>query len=140
MASLLASQKAHATLGGDALSIEADRAALHANLSSTQTLTLYSIIELDVGGTRVREFLSRQGKVFGIAWMGITHPDLSLLLGKYYHEHQQAKKGNRILGRRHAHIQSRHLVVKQWGKIRALEGQAYLPLDLPNQVTPDEIK
>src|SRR3954464_9818183 len=75
-----------AALGGDASSVQADQAHMRAQRRVTQT-SAYILHEMQSqSGTVVREFVSPQGKVFGVTWHGSSVPDLQQLLGSYYAE------------------------------------------------------
>jgi len=46
---------------------------------------LYTMHELEATtGTKVREYLDGEGKVFAVAWQGPFRPNLRELLGSYY--------------------------------------------------------
>src|SRR5947209_18263937 len=78
---LTSSTSGFAALGGDVSSIQADQAHMRAQRRITQT-SAYSLHEMQAqSGTVVREFVSPQGKVFGVSWDGSTIPDLQQLLG-----------------------------------------------------------
>lgn len=131
---------------GDApsLSGEAINLSLRAVRKGTASVESYTVVERDTGGTKIREYVAQSGpqagKVFGLAWQGLTNPDLSALLGEYASEHRLTRQrmarthGRRMLAR------SARVVVEQWGQMRNLQGRAYLPGRLPSGVTVDEIR
>lgn len=131
-----------ATLGGSVDTIESDRAALSAvRRMAPVTQSGYSIHQLDSSGTFIREYVSSSGVVFGIAWNGLTHPDLSQLLGAYAEDYHQADRMQpRIRGLRFRSVQGNQVVVSKWGHMRNLQGRAYLPSLLPSGVSPDAIR
>ena len=91
--------------------------------------------------TRVREYVSSAGIVFGIAWNGLVYPDLTQLLGPYNDEYQKAMgQAKRQPGRRHARVKSNDVIVEKWGHMRNLQGRAYAPGLVPQGVSVDEIK
>lgn len=101
----------------------------------------YSIRESVSDSTTVREYLSARGVVFALAWDGLTHPDLSRLLGSYaaeYHDAMQAAPPTP--GRRCHEVKTDRLVVEKWGHMRHLQGRAYATLLVPAGVSVDEIK
>jgi hypothetical protein len=94
------------------------------------------------GGTRVREYVSAGGTVFGIAWQGPFRPDLQQLLGPYFDEFQRAAQiaKNKRAGRGPLLIDSPELVVHMGGHPRAFVGRAYVPSLLPADFSADEIQ
>lgn len=140
VALLVAAPRAQAALGEPLESVQADRAALRAVDRGSEVRRSYSVHELRAGGTVIREYAGPSGTVFGIAWKGLAHPDLTQLLGKYAPEYQDARrKAHRQAGRRHQRLETDHLVVETWGQMRNLQGRAYDPSLLPPGVAPDEI-
>jgi hypothetical protein len=133
---------AMAALGEKEASVESDRNALSATLSGVRVHARYSVHEIKTGSTVVREYLNKDGVVFGLAWRGRTHPDLSVLLGNYSGEYQQAvsapQRGPRVRGG-HRMVQGSHVVVERSGHMNSLRGRAYLPSMLPAGVRPNEI-
>jgi hypothetical protein len=142
MATLLAvASPASATLGGGTDTIAKDHKALKATRRGSTALSNYSVEELTTAAATVREYVTPAGVVFGIAWSGISHPDLSVLLGDYKKEYEQALQSNQSpKGRRHSHVASANIVVQKWGHMRGMKGRAYVPSLLPAGVTVDEIK
>ena len=138
---LAAAQQVQATLGESADSIVLDRKALSAVRGATTISLGYTVHEVRSETTTVREYVSPLGVVFGIAWNGLTHPDLTPLLGSYMYEYQKALgKAPRQPGRRHAQVKTDRIVVEKWGHMRNLQGRAYAPALIPQGVSVDEIK
>jgi hypothetical protein len=136
-----AAQPVHATLGESADSVMTDRKALSAVQAVTTTRNAYTVQEISSDSVAVREYMSPSGMVFGIAWNGLTHPDLTLLLGSYAGEYQKSvKQTPRKPGRRFSQIKTNRIVVEKWGHMRNLRGRAYVPSLIPPGVTVDEIK
>ena len=132
---------AQAALGGSADSIGADRAALQAVQRAAVARAGFTVQEVVTDATVVREYLSPSGVVFGIAWNGYVHPDLSQLLGSYWDEFSTAnRKAERNFGRRRQRLATEHLVLERWGHMRKLQGRAYLPSLVPEGVSTDDIK
>jgi hypothetical protein len=149
--------RAQAALGGGSDSVEADRRAMNAQTSSPKTQRLaevavaapsppntsaaYSVITLESGTITVREFISPQGTVFGVAWNGLRTPDLSQLLGSHYDEYQAEAAQSRSPGHRNSHaVRNEKLVVEASGHMRDQRGRAYLPGEVPSGVSLDDIK
>ena len=67
-----------AALGGDASSVEADRASMKGALRVTPTVD-YSLHEIQTSaGVVIHEYVSADGKVFAVSWRGPAIPDLPL--------------------------------------------------------------
>jgi hypothetical protein len=119
---------------------------VHARTVATEVRGNYTVHESQTGSGSVREYAAADGTVFGVAWSGLRHPNLSGLLGSAYHaEYRSAfdRSGgpNHRKGRRMHHaVRSAHVVVEKWGHMRNLGGHAYDPTLLPQDVTPDEIR
>jgi len=136
-----AAAPAMGTLGGSADSVEADRTTLSAVRRATGAQSSYSVQEIEVGATRVRQYVSRSGLVFGLAWDGLTHPDLDTLLGSYAAAWRAAdRQVARSAGRRFVTVVAPEVVVEKWGRMRNLQGRAYAPALLPPGVGVDDIR
>jgi hypothetical protein len=138
---LLSASPARAALGGTAASVEADRRALSAARLATTTQASYRVEEVQAEGCRVRQYVSAAGVVFGVAWDGVSLPDIETLLGSYATAWREADdQAPRTPGRRHRTVTATNLVVERWGHMRDLRGRAYDPAILPAGVTADEIR
>lgn len=141
MVCFAAAQRVEATLGERADSIEMDREALSGVRHPVTVGNGYTVQEVESVGTTVREYVSPDGVVFGIAWNGLVYPDLSILLGSYDGEYREAlsqvprSPGNR----RSLQVQTPRIVVEKWGHMRDLRGRAYVPSLVPYGVSVDEI-
>jgi len=134
-------QRVQATLGEAADSISSDGKVLSAVQRSTTVRSGYTVHEIDSASTVVREYVSTSGVVFGIAWNGLSHPDLTQLLGSYTGEYQEALlRTPRIKGSRSLQVKTSGIVVEKWGHMRNLQGRAYVPSLIPPGVSVDEIK
>jgi hypothetical protein len=132
------SYSAYAALGGDVTSIQADQAHMRAQRRVIQNAA-YSVHEMQTdSSTVVREFVSPEGKVFGISWQGPTRPDLQQMLGNYYSEFAAARPVRRMHGP--VTIRTQNLVVQSGGHMRALTGRAYVPAMVPADVRLEDIK
>ncbi|MGA7749436.1 MAG: DUF2844 domain-containing protein [Gallionella sp.] len=135
---------AHASLGGDSASIEADRLHMNVKLAARQTASStgsYTVNETTLpSGTLVRQYVSRAGVVFAVTWSGPFIPDLRQLLGPHFDTMvaQQAKLSN--AGHRHFSLHESGLVIESGGHPRSFAGRAYLPGALPAGVTVQEIQ
>jgi hypothetical protein len=133
---------AWASLGGDAASVQADQIHLQGR-RTMKTAALYTVHEIQgTSGTVVREYVSPEGKVFGVAWQGPWVPDMRQLLGTYFDEYtraNQARQGARIR-RGPVLINEPGLVVQIVGHPRAFAGRAYVPEMLPSGVRSESIQ
>lgn len=127
-----------AALGGDVNSVQSDQAQMRAQRRVIQNAA-YTIHEMQTESTTVvREFVSPQGKVFGISWQGPTRPDLQQMLGTYYSEFASARPAHRVHGP--VTIRTPNLVIESGGHMRALTGRAYVPAMVPANVRLEDIK
>ena len=136
---LLGTAPAWATLGQSADSVEIDRQALRGQ-SEHVVLPYYTIHQITRGeGVAVKEYVSPQGKVFGVSWSGPTMPDLSQLLGDYYQDFQRAAT-SRARRRAPIAVHVGDLVVESAGHLRSFHGRAYVTSLVPNTVTHEVVK
>jgi len=139
LASQAACLPAMASLGGDATTVEADRAQMKAQVRVTSTAA-YTVHEITTEtNTVVREYVSAVGKVFAVSWRGPTLPDLQQTLGTYYNDYQTAATTPHV-GHRHLSIDRADLVVHSNGRMRAFYGHAYVPALLPPNFTIADIQ
>jgi hypothetical protein len=90
-------------------------------------------------GTKVREYVSPAGVVFGVAWRGPSMPDLRQLLGDHFQSYVDAMAVRRTR-RSPVFVKLPGLVVQSSGQMRAFVGKAYLSNALPQGVAPQEIQ
>jgi hypothetical protein len=140
-ATLIFTPIAHAALGGSADSIASDQKALSALRRAPVVRNGFTIQTVESDSTSVREYVSPSGVVFGIAWNGMVHPDLTQLLGSYTSEYQDAlPRAAHGPDRRRLQLRTDRIVVEKWGHMRNLQGRAYAPALVPLGVSIDEIK
>jgi len=82
-------------------------------------------------GTRVREYVSAGGLVFAVTWAGPTLPDLKALLGKYFDTMVAESAKAPRAGRSSLAINLPEVVINSGGHMRAFEGNAWIPAELP---------
>jgi Protein of unknown function (DUF2844) len=135
---------AHASLGGDSASVEADR--VHMNVKHAARLTpsstgSYTVHETILPtGTRVRQYVSKAGVVFAVAWSGPFVPDLRQLLGPHF-DTMTARQAKRVhAGHRFVSQHESDLVIESGGHPRSFVGRAYLPSALPAGVAEKDIQ
>lgn len=134
-------QRTEATLGESGYTVDSDRKALSAVRGATKAHNSYTVHEFNSNSTLVREYVSSSGVVFGIAWKGLIHPDLTQLLGSYAGEYLEAlQQISRQHGSRRLKVKTNRVVVEKWGHMRNLQGRAYAPDLIPPGVSVDEIK
>ena len=130
---------AFAALGGDAASVEADAAKMKGQARAT-AVAGYTVKEITLpSGTTVREYVSAEGKVFAVAWSGMSKPDLQQTLGTYFEQYKAAATAPHA-GHHHLTIHQPELVLISGGHMRAWSGKAYVPALLPPNFSVDEIR
>ena len=138
---LISARGARAVLGGPADSVEKDMSAIKATRRAVKSMPGYTVHEMASGALTLREYVSPDGIVFGIAWNGLLNPDLNHFLGAYYGQYHEAKRQMpRVHGRRSIRVRTNGLVVERWGHMRSLHGRAYVPALLPEGVNAAEIR
>jgi hypothetical protein len=140
-ATLATAQGAHATLGESVDSVESDRKVFSAVKRTAPALNGYTVQEIKSDANVVREYISPAGIVFAIAWNGLSHPDLTTLLGAYVGEYQQAlQQTTGQKGKRHLQVKTDRIIVEKWGHMRNMQGRAYIPALIPSGVSINELK
>jgi hypothetical protein len=145
LSSLLLPLRAVAALGRDVSSVEADRQ----QMSATRTVEArqnYSVHVITTPyGTVVREYVSPDGKVFGVTWRGPFPPNFQQILNDSYAKFAQAAQQARTAHPRRARnaplsVDQPDLVVHSAGHMRAYFGHAYIPGMIPPGVDAQEIR
>ncbi len=133
---------AHAVLGGDAASIQADQVHMQGSrrMIAANSYTVHEI-QADTG-TVVREYVSADGKVFAVAWQGPWLPDMRQILGGYFEQYRVALQSQNSghIARRPVMIDQPGLVVQIGGHMRAFAGRAYIPDTLPSGLHVEDIQ
>jgi hypothetical protein len=128
-----------AVLGGKVASVATDQSRMKASLKVTSN-RLFQVHELQTdAGNVVREYVSPDGTVFGIAWTGRQMPDYSQLLGSYTDAINKAAQSRRD-HRAPLTIQQPGFVFSAFGHMRFFTGRAYIPGLVPAGVTAEEIR
>ncbi|HEX4037539.1 MAG TPA: DUF2844 domain-containing protein [Acidobacteriaceae bacterium] len=138
---VLVSSPAFASLGSDVNSVEADRVHMNASVSVSQA-SGYALHEIQSpAGNVVDEYVSPAGKVFAVAWHGQFPPQMQQILGTYFSQYSAALEAQpHRYGHPPLNIQLPGLVVQTAGRLRAHFGRAYIPDQLPEGVTADQIR
>jgi hypothetical protein len=136
---LACSPAAHAVLGGDASTLQADRMQMKATAPVASSKLSYTVHEMTTGnGVTVREYVA-DGKVFGVAWRGPRVPNLKQLMGPYFDTYV-TEAGAKHSGHTHLAFRRPELVVRASGHMRAFSGTAYVPGMLPAGVAENDIQ
>jgi len=131
---------AAAGLGGDATPVAAEQKAGKSIIRRAVPARNYTIQDIpSADGTTIREFVTAEGKVFGVTWTGPVMPNLEQLFGAHFEAYREAVAG-RSRGRGPVRVDRSDLVVESSGRMRAFRGRAYVPQMLPAGVTADEIR
>ncbi|HEY8026921.1 MAG TPA: DUF2844 domain-containing protein [Burkholderiaceae bacterium] len=131
---------AHAALGGNIASIETDRVQMKATSRVARTENAFTVHELVMNsGTTVREYVAKDGTIFGVAWRGPAIPNLQQLLGQYFSALNDSAAVKRN-GHAQLQVHQDDLVVHASGHMRAFAGHAYLSSKLPQGVQATDIQ
>jgi hypothetical protein len=105
----------------------------------SRTALSYSVLDTTLAtGTRVRQYVSASGVVFAVTWTGPFLPELQGLLGKYFDAMQAESARTTRAGRSHMAINHREVVINLGGHMRAFEGEAWIPAQMPADFTVDD--
>jgi hypothetical protein len=139
LAAVSVSAPALAGLGGDATSVEADRASMKAALRVTPFVG-YDVHEIQRDRTVVREYVSAQGKVFAVTWHGLGLPDLPRLLGsKYSAQLARAQIRSAHYNHHYLRMEAPEVVIEFNAYLRSRSGRAWVPALFPQSLSPKDI-
>ena len=139
LAAACVSAPALAGLGGDASSVEADRASMKGVVRTTPFVD-YDIHEIQTPtGTVIHEYVSAQGKVFAVSWNGPGLPDLQQLLGSYAARLAQAQTRGPRYNHHHLRIETPDAVMQFDAYLRSRSGRAWVPALFPQSMAPKDI-
>ena len=129
---------ARAALGDDVSAVENDRIRMHASLRVLKHST-HDVHEMATAiGTKVREFVGKDGKVFAVSWSGGWRPNLRDIMGSHYDRFITNTRGHRRQ-RGPARIEIPGMVVFVGGYLRMSFGYVYLPDRFPAGFSPQDI-
>lgn len=142
---------AHAVLGETADSVTADAAAFEAHAVrhiarsalNAPALKAYTVEEMTTASAiAVKEYVGADGEVFAVTWRGRRPPNLSILLGRYFTQYQDAANADGLTahGLHHASVRGSEVAVETAGHMRDMWGRALLPAMLPPGVEQSEIQ
>jgi hypothetical protein len=89
-------------------------------------------------GSFVREYVTPEGKIFGVSWQGRSLPNLQQLLGSYMTNLQQAQK--QTVPRRSLVVRTDTFVFVSVGHLGTFQGHAYVPSLIPNNLRPEVVQ
>ena len=138
LAAVCVSAPALAALGGDATSVEADRANMKGALRVTPGVD-YDIHEIQTpAGAVIHEYVSAQGKVFAVTWHGPGLPNLGQLLGSYSAQVAKAATGPHY-NHHHLRIETPEVVMQSDAYLRSRSGRAWVRALFPQNVSLKDI-
>jgi len=122
-----------------ALGTSPDLPAAAGSQQTTATGVPYTHLQRQLdSGTTVHEFVDGAGRVFAVAWKGPFLPDLRELLGVHFQVLQQQEASTR--GSQHAlSIARPEIVLVSTGRMKAFQGRAWLPRQLPAGFDPGRL-
>jgi hypothetical protein len=136
---ILGSIPTWATLGQNEASVSADQQYLRSE-DHVQAFQAYKVHQLTTAnGIIIREYVSTQGLVFGVAWQGHFMPNLQHLLGTYMTQLQQGQR-TQVVRRRAVTIQTDDFVFSNSGHLRFFRGRVYVPSLVPSNVTVEVVQ
>jgi Protein of unknown function (DUF2844) len=131
---------AWASLGDNVTSVQVDKARMKGTLRSVATQQYVKHEIQTPTGQLVREFVSPEGTVFGVAWEGPFQPDLQQVLGSYFEPVKQAVSAQQRHGHGPISVETSGFVFQQGGHARSFHGRAYVPSMVPQGVDVTEIQ
>ena len=140
-AALLAAPGAYAGLGQGVASVATDHEVLHGVAQAVIAHADYDVHEITLADeTRVREYVSHAGTVFGVAWSGRSNPDLTVLLGQHYAQYVSAAGARRASTHKVFVMSTGDLVMSVVKLPRGFTGTAHVPALLPSGVLARDIR
>jgi hypothetical protein len=130
---------AQAALGGLPEQFSDDGMTVVSSMSSTASNYVMRDTTLATG-THVREYVSGSGVVFALSWDGPVLPNLQALLGKYFDTMVSESAKTPRAGRSPLAINLPEVVINSGGHMRAFEGSAWIPADLPPGFGADQVQ
>jgi hypothetical protein len=136
---LIGALPAWAALGEYEGSVSLDQRILGAEIRE-EAHTGYKLHQLITPeGAVIREFVSPEGKVFGITWRAHSIPNLQQLLSTYFPRVQQAAQARTTRGGPLV-IHTNDFVFLSGGHMMDFHGSAYVPALLPKNVTAEVVR
>lgn len=132
---------AFAALGEDRGVVESEKSKLNVakGIQTTDTDD-YSMLTMQSPTVTVNQYANAQGQIFAVTWRGLSHPDLSVLLGSHFNDFQAIRQTmKRVPGRRPVVVKTGKIIVRQFGHMRDLRGIAYQAELVPAGVNPETL-
>jgi hypothetical protein len=105
----------------------------------SKTSSNYLVLDTTLAtGTQVRQYVAVSGLVFAVTWSGPFLPELRILLGKYFDAMLAESARTTSVGRSHIAINHREFVINLGGHMRAFEGEAWIPAQMPTDFSVDD--
>jgi hypothetical protein len=138
---ILGTVPAWAGLGQYESSVSVDQQYLRSE-DRVQAFQAYKVHQLtSANGTIVREYISPQGLVFGVAWQAPFMPNMQQLLGSYVTNLQTASPTQtQVRHLRGRIVKTNDFVFVSGGHMRFWKGRAYVPSLLPNNVSAEVVR
>jgi hypothetical protein len=132
---------AWAVLGQYESSVSLDQQYLR-SADNIQAFQGYKVHQLTTAnGTIVREYVSPQGLVFGVAWQGHYMPNVQQLLGSYATKIQTATPAQtQVRHLRGLTVKTDDFVFVSSGHMRFWKGRAYVPSLVPSNVSVEVVR
>jgi hypothetical protein len=134
-----------AALGGVEESIQSDQSQI-LGAKSSRSMTShgsYRVHEIKKDTLTVHEFVTKDGKVFAVTWVGPVHPDFSVLFGpSYFKEFQNARAEaqNQGIRRRSGMLDNGDFHIEYGGHMAAQRGRAWIKSIVPQGFDTNEIR
>ena len=138
---VLAQIPAWAVLGQTEASVTTDQQRMKTE-DRVQTFASYKVHQLTTtNGPTVREYVSPQGVVFGVAWQGRFMPNVNQLLGTYVENLQTATADQtHIQRRRGITVKTGDFVYSNFCHLQNCTGRAYVPAFVPSNVSAEVVR
>lgn len=138
---VLAQIPAWAVLGQTEASVTTDQQQMKTE-DRLQTFASYKVHQLTTeNGPTVREYVSPQGVVFGVAWQGRFMPNVNQLLGTYVENLQTATADQtHIQRRRGITVKTGDFVYSNFCHLQNCTGRAYVPALVPSSVSAEVVR
>lgn len=138
---VLAQAPAWAVLGQDEASVTTDQQRMRTE-HRVQEFASYKMHELTTtNGPTVREYVTPQGMVFGVAWQGRSMPNVNQLLGTYVNNLQNATAAQtQIRNRRGLTVKTADFVYTNFCRMQMCVGKAYVPGLVPSSVSAEVVR
>jgi hypothetical protein len=132
---------AWAVLGQYESSVSVDQQYLRSE-DRVETFQAYKVHQLtSANGTKIREYVSPAGKVFGVTWQGPFMPNMQQLLGSYVTNLQTASPAQtQIRHLRGLTVKTNDFVFVNSGHMRFWKGSAYVPSLVPSNVSVEVVR